>query len=147
MGPRVRIDPDGFTIAKPGFDVYADEGNLLFSPLGANQVIYTKGRIAFGGTITAGPFNSRYRKSTVPFGKTFASPPVAYVGVIDNATGALLLPGKALVGGGNVGGTLWNWYEPVICFVTTQTQLDIYTRYALNSGTNTFAYVVMENTL
>lgn len=81
---RARINKDGIDIARQGYNVdTAGPADIAFSTRWNAAQIFMKGQtnpIAFSGYM-----DNIYYRSIVPFGKTFARPPIVFVGGVISA--------------------------------------------------------------
>ena len=112
---RAVINKGGVFLAKPGMQVEWGETALAFSPNGAQQRIFASGFAALG------PYSDFYNRAVVPFGATFATPPLAYCMLNDN--GPTRRAAMTMYLGTRNGQVV---REPELYWETTTTELRIY---------------------
>lgn len=139
--PRAFMDETGFKIAKDGFDARTtSEVNILFSSSASMLAQYITGIVTLS---SSGDYDGGYNKGTVSFGKTYARPPICFVGPIF-ASGTKV---DITIMGDQ--GSLS--YRPSLFWVTSTTSLTIYCRKSgspwFGSGSTSARYYIMENTI
>lgn len=80
--PRMRRNRQGLFIARPGGNV-DNIGDLQFSPATATQAILLTGTVvpsAYTLPGAPGEWQAYYNRAEILYGKTFAVPPLVYVG-------------------------------------------------------------------
>lgn len=145
---RTFIDKNGIIIAKPGFSHTAAQQNLNFSNICVAMAVYMSGTVSLGGaTVDTGapsPYNNRYRRATVPFGKTFSVPPIVLFSCITSDGAVSYLPVRGSFGGVVESGVYRSRWEPYHFVAITTTDFTIWN---IQSNIGAAAYVVLENTL
>ena len=75
---RVRIDGNGISIAKAGYDVdTAPIGKMNFSPLFSAMQVLLKGSVTVAGY--SGYLSDRYKRAAVTFPTALSKPPIVMV--------------------------------------------------------------------
>lgn len=136
---KARIGKNGVFIAKPGRQIEEGEDALAFSPIGSQQQILMAGSAAFTSYNPGGDMGGTYNRAVIPFGTTFAEPPVAYCMANDaGGTKEIALTMRLQLVGSVVR------REPQIWWETTTSELRIYSYWALSS-TPSASYVICRN--
>lgn len=145
---RTFINKNGIIIAKPGYSHTAAQQNLNFSNLCVAMAVYMSGTVSLTGsavdTGAPSPYNNRYRRATVSFGKTFSVPPIVIFSCITSDGTVSYLPVRGVFGGQVSGGVYRSRWEPYHFVAITTTNFTIWN---IQANISTAAYVVLENTL
>ena len=151
---RVKLDKSGLIIAQSGHKWSDAEQFINFSSKAVALQIYMAGSVAIGPAydttsaqgVPGGYGWNNYRRATVPFGKTFAVPPICFVQTyVDSVTRpGRNIPLRGLVGIGTGSGN-WSRWQPILYLEVTTTTLYIVSLFS-NAGAF-HDYLVMENTI
>lgn len=145
---RTFIDKNGIIIAKPGYSHTAGQQHLNFSNLCIAMAVYMSGTVSLTGpgvdTGAPDPYNNRYRKATVSFGKTFSVPPIVIFSCITSDGTVSYLPVRGVEGSSVIGGVKRSRWEPYHFVAITTTNFTIWN---VQANIGSAAFVVLENTL
>lgn len=137
---RAAINKGGVFIAKPGMQIGQGEAALGFSPIGAQQQIFATGIAALTAYDAGGSQSTAYNRAVIPFGTTFATPPLAYCMLTRTADTMRDIALTMYLGtrGGDV------VREPQLWWQTTTTELRIFSWWALSQSASA-SYVICRN--
>lgn len=152
MVARVKLDKTGLIIAQAGHAWSDAEQFLNFSSNSVAMQIYMSGTVGIGDpydtTSAQGvPYNwNNYRRATIPFGKTFAAPPICFFqSFLDSVSRpGRLMPTRGIIGVG-IGSGDWSRWQPIQYMEVTTTALYIISLLA-NPGAF-HEYIILENTI